>query len=43
MLKLCAEAGLVKVGLVGLEGTRIKANAALAANRTHTSIEIGLS
>jgi transposase len=39
VLKLCAEAGLVKVGLVALDGTKLKANAALAANRTHTSIE----
>ncbi len=39
VLKLCAEAGLVKVGLVALDGTKIKANAALAANRTYTSIE----
>jgi len=39
VLKLCAKAGLVKVGLVALDGTKIKANAALAANRTHTSIE----
>lgn len=38
-LRLCAEAGLVKVGLVALDGTRIKANAAFAANRTHEGIE----
>ncbi len=39
VLKLCTEAGLVKVGLVALDGTKIKANAALDANRTHASIE----
>jgi transposase len=32
-LRLCAEAGLVKVGIVALDGTKIKASAALAANR----------
>jgi len=37
-LRLCAEAGLVKVGLVALDGTRIKANAAFAANRTHEGL-----
>lgn len=39
VLRLCAEAGLVKVGVVALDGTKIKANAALAANRTYASIE----
>jgi len=39
ILKLCAKAGLVKVGLVGIDGTKIKANAALAANRTSEHIE----
>ena len=38
-LRLCAEAGLVKAGLVALDGTKIKANAALAANRTHQHLE----
>ena len=38
-LRLCAEAGLVKVGVVALDGTKMKANASLAANRTYTSIE----
>lgn len=38
-LRLCTKAGLVKVGLVALDGTKIKANAALAANRTYASIE----
>ncbi|MBI4001599.1 MAG: transposase, partial [Nitrospira defluvii] len=38
-LKLCAAAGLVKVGVVALDGTKIKADAALAANRTAETIE----
>jgi transposase len=37
-LSLCAAAGLVKVGLVALDGTKMKGNAALAANRTEESI-----
>lgn len=39
VLGLCAEAGLVKVGLVALDGTKIKGNASLAANRTLEGIE----
>lgn len=39
VLRLCAEAGLVKVGVVALDGTKMKANAALAANRTREHIE----
>jgi transposase len=39
VLKLCARAGLVKVGVVALDGSKIKANAALEANRTHEHIE----
>ncbi len=39
MLKLCKEAGLVKVGIVALDGSKIKANAALEANRTYEHIE----
>lgn len=39
VLVLCAEAGLVKVGVVALDGTKIKANAALEANRTYEHIE----
>jgi hypothetical protein len=34
ILRLCAEAGLVKVGVVALDGTQRTANAALAATRT---------
>jgi hypothetical protein len=39
VLRLCAEAGLLKVGIVALDGTKIKADAALAANRTAETIE----
>ena len=39
VLRLCAEAGLVKAGVVALDGTKIKANAALAANRTYAWLE----
>ncbi len=38
VLRLCAEAGVVKVGVVALDGTKIKADAALAANRTAGAI-----
>ena len=34
ILRLCAEAGLVKLGKVSLDGTKIKANASLSSNRT---------
>jgi transposase len=34
VLRLCVSAGLVKVGVVALDGTKMKANASLAANRT---------
>lgn len=33
ILRLCAESGLVKLGKVSLDGTKIKANASLSANR----------
>ena len=33
ILRLCAEAGLVKLGKVSLDGTKVKANASLSANR----------
>jgi len=39
ILRLCRKAGLIRVGVVALDGTKIKANAALDANRTHDSIE----
>jgi transposase len=39
VLRLCGEAGLVKLGKVALDGTKIKANASLAANRTLEHLE----
>jgi transposase len=39
-LKLCAAAGLVRLGLVALDGTKIEANAAAAANRTQATLEL---
>lgn len=39
VLRLCAEAGLVKAGVVALDGTKMKANASLSANRTQEHIE----
>jgi len=39
VLRLCAEAGLVKVGVVALDGTKVKANASLSASRTEEHIE----
>jgi transposase len=38
-LKMCAAAGLVKVGTLSLDGTKLKANAALDGNRTRTKLE----
>ncbi|MFD0389564.1 transposase [Tistrella bauzanensis] len=34
VLKLCHRAGLVRLGVVALDGTKVKANASLSANRT---------
>src|SRR3989304_1710220 len=39
VLRLCREAGLVKAGKVALDGTKVAANASLAANRSHGAIE----
>ncbi len=39
VLQLCNKAGLVKVGLVALDGTKVKANASLGTNRTYGWIE----
>ena len=39
VLSLCAEAGQVTVGCVALDGTKIKAHASLAANRTAETIK----
>jgi transposase len=38
-LKLCAAAGMVRVGTVALDGTKVAANAADKANRTQERIE----
>ena len=38
VLKLCREAGLLRLGVIALDGTKIKANAALDANRTARSL-----
>ena len=43
VLRLCAEAGLVKVGVVALDGTKIQAHAALASNRTVETITAEVS
>jgi transposase len=39
ILELCMEVGLAKVGRVSLDGTKIKANAALKQNRTREGLE----
>jgi transposase len=39
ILELCREVGLVKVGRVALDGTKIKANAAMKQNRTREGLE----
>lgn len=39
VLLLCAEAGLARVGVVAVDGTKIGADASLAANRTRSRIE----
>jgi hypothetical protein len=38
ILRLCKAAGLVKVGIVALDGTKMAADAALEANRTYEAI-----
>jgi transposase len=38
-LKLCAAAGLVRVGVIALDGTKVAANAADRANRTLAKLE----
>ncbi len=38
ILRLCAEAGAVRAGKVSLDGTKMKANASLAANRTEAAL-----
>ncbi len=39
VLRLCAEAGVLKVGVVSLDGTKMKANASLSSNRTLEGLE----
>ena len=39
VLEMCREAGLVRLGLVALDGTKVKANASLEANRTASSLD----
>ena len=39
VLKLCLEAGLVRLDVVALNGAKVKANGSLAANRTAKSLE----
>ncbi|MDR4506982.1 MAG: transposase [Candidatus Brocadiaceae bacterium] len=39
ILKMCAEAKMVKVGKIALDGTKMDANASLSSNRTQKSIE----
>ena len=39
VLALCAQAGMVKPGVIAIDGTKIKAAASLDANRTHASLQ----
>ena len=39
VLRLCQEAGVVKLGVVALDGAKVAANAALDANRSYEAIE----
>jgi transposase len=39
VLRMCREAGLLRLGLVVLDGTKVKANASLEANRSAATIE----
>ena len=39
VLRLCKEAGVLSVGIVALDGSKIKANAALEANRSYEHIK----
>ena len=38
VLGLCREAGLVSVGVITIDGTRIKANASMDQNRTYSGV-----
>ncbi|MDE1977015.1 MAG: IS1182 family transposase [Elusimicrobia bacterium] len=39
VLRLCRESGLVKAGAIALDGTKMKANAALSANRDYEHLK----
>ena len=39
VLEMCRDAGLIRLGLVVLDGTKVKANAALEANRSAATID----
>jgi transposase len=38
VLRLCAEAGLVRVGAVAVDGTKVAASASMRANRSYTAL-----
>ncbi len=39
VLRMCREAGPVKLGVVALDGSKVAANTSLAANRSHSVLE----
>ncbi len=39
VLRMCRDAGLIRLGLVALDGTKVKANASLDANRSAATID----
>ena len=39
VLRMCRDAGLIRLGLLVLDGTKVKANASLDANRTAATID----
>lgn len=39
VLRICREAGLVKLGVVALDGSKLAANASMAANRSYEALE----
>ena len=41
VLALCAKAGMVRVGTVAVDGTKLAANAGISANRTYEKIRAG--
>jgi transposase len=43
VLTVCAEAGLVRVGVISVDGTKMRANASGAANRTAAGLEHALA